>query len=66
MKNALLIPHIMDAITTAALFLFQMATLMDSINIYFVERGRVPERQKTHMRSTSKKEAAATAKYAGI
>ncbi len=66
MKNRLLIPHIMDAIATTTVFLFQMETLVNPINIYFVERGRVPERQKTYMRSTSKKEAAATARYAGI
>ncbi len=64
MRNALLIAHVMDAITTATVFLSQMATLVDSINIYFLEDG-VPERQKTYMRSTSKKEAAASARYAG-
>jgi hypothetical protein len=37
MRNALLIPHMLVAIAIATLFLFQMATLMASINAYFEE-----------------------------
>ena len=39
MKNAQLFIHMMAAIPTATIFLFQMATLMASINAYFWRRG---------------------------
>jgi hypothetical protein len=38
MKNALLIAHTITAITTATIFLFQIATLVTSISAYFEER----------------------------
>ena len=63
MRNALLTVHTMVAITTATIFLFQMATLEASINAYFEDS--ITERQKTYIRSTSKKDAAARARYAG-
>ena len=56
--------HTMVAITTATIFLFQMATLGAFINTYF-EDSTITEGQTTYIRSTSKKDAAARARYAG-
>jgi hypothetical protein len=61
-KNAVLVTHAIAATTTTTLFLLQMATLVASINAYFGERVVL---LKTYMRSTSKKEAAARARYEG-
>jgi hypothetical protein len=42
-----------------------MATLVASISAYFVGEDRIVEGQKTYIRSTSNKEAAPSARYAG-
>ena len=61
-KNAPLTVHMVDAIATATIFLFQIATLAASINAYF---GKKIVTRKTYMRSTSKKDAAERARYEG-
>jgi hypothetical protein len=63
MRNALLTVQTMVATTTATIFLFQMATLVASINAYF--ENSIIQGEKTYIRRTSKKEAAARARYAG-
>lgn len=63
MRNALLTVHTMVASTTATIFLFQMATLGVIINTYFEDS--ITEGRTTYIRSTSKKDAAARARYAG-
>ena len=63
MRNALLTVQTIVATTTATIFLFQIATLAASISGYFKES--ITQGKKTYIRSTSKKEAAARARYAG-
>jgi hypothetical protein len=52
------------AIPTATAFLFQMATLGGFYKCLLLGEDRITEGQKTYMRSTSKNDAAARARYA--
>ena len=64
MKNALLITHVIVAITATTTFLFQMATLIAYMSTY--SRERIASlKGKTYIRSTIKNEAAAWARYEG-
>jgi hypothetical protein len=64
MKNALLIVHIVIAITATTLFLFQIAMLMKSMSSYLEGEDLIIGAWKTYTRITSKSEAAARARYA--
>ena len=63
MKNTQLTTHMVAAIPTATAFLFQMATLVAAMNTGSGE-DYIIEGKKTYMRSISKSEAAARARYA--
>jgi hypothetical protein len=64
MKNALLITHVIVAITATTTFLFQMATLIVHINDYFGEWMALLK-GKTYIRSTIKNEAGVWDRYVG-
>jgi hypothetical protein len=53
MRNALLIVHTMVAITTATIFLFQMATLVYPIRASFGERSREEDVHAEHKQEGS-------------
>jgi hypothetical protein len=64
MRNATLIPHMPVAIAMTIFFPFQIATLMVALSTLFCWIAKSVN--WTYMRSTIKREAAATVKYAEI